>query len=191
MQLETLPAPWQTFIADCEACQACSLAETRQNVVVFRGALQAPLFILGEGPGQHEDAQGLPFVGRSGNLLDTLLAALDIDMGQVHIGNIVKCRPPGNRAPTGAEALACNPLLERQFALVAPKVVLLMGATAYKFFTGQSDPITKVRGIWQHHRGMDVMPTYHPAYILRDNRHRLALYEDMAAVREKLTNGSL
>ncbi|HHU12820.1 MAG TPA: uracil-DNA glycosylase [Clostridiaceae bacterium] len=183
---DLLPEAWQTFCADCESCRACSLGEIRQNAVVFRGALKAPLFILGEGPGEKEDEQGKPFVGRSGQLLDLLLKAVGMPADQVHIGNIVKCRPPGNRVPSEAEAAACSPLLERQFELVSPQIVLLMGATAYRYFTGQNDAITKVRGVWQSHRGMAVLPTFHPAYVLRNNRHRLALYEDMLAVRGKI-----
>ena len=186
MEHDFLPDEWQQFYADCVNCRACSLGELRQNAVVSRGALNAPLFILGEGPGEKEDLQGRPFVGRSGHLLDTLLQAIDLPLDQVHIGNIVKCRPPGNRVPTEAEATSCEPLLTRQFDLVKPKIVLLMGATAYKYFTGQSDPITKIRGMWQRHRGMDVMPTFHPAYVLRNNRHRLPLYDDLLAVKKRL-----
>lgn len=186
MSHEQLPETWREFYADCVNCRACGLGELRQNAVVYRGALEAPLFILGEGPGEKEDVQGKPFVGRSGNLLDLLLKAVGMPEDEVHIGNIVKCRPPGNRVPTEAEAIACEPLLTRQFTLVSPRVVLLMGATAYKYFTGGTEGITKIRGVWQQHRGMDVMPTFHPAYVLRNNRQRLALYEDLMAVKAKL-----
>lgn len=178
---------WQGFIDSCLACQDCELAQSRQNVVIWRGSIDAPLMIVGEGPGANEDAQGLPFVGRSGELLDTLLQSFELTEDDYHICNIVKCRPPDNRNPREEEARACRRLLSAQIRLVRPKVFLLMGAVAYRYFTSGTEGISKVRGQWIVSNDYFVMPTYHPAYILRDNRRRPELWQDVFAVRQKLT----
>ncbi|MDD2427705.1 MAG: uracil-DNA glycosylase [Eubacteriales bacterium] len=178
---------WQGFIDNCLACQDCELAQSRQNVVIWRGSIDAPLMIVGEGPGANEDAQGLPFVGRSGELLDTLLQSFELTEDDYHICNIVKCRPPDNRNPREEEARACRRLLSAQIRLVRPKVFLLMGAVAYRYFTSGTEGISKVRGQWIVSNDYFVMPTYHPAYILRDNRRRPELWQDVFAVRQKLT----
>ena len=136
-----LPEAWQGFIQACNSCRECPLGEQRQNVVVYRGALDAPFMIIGEGPGKEEDRLGIPFVGRSGRLLDSLLEALEFTEDDYHIGNIVKCRPPGNRNPSREEAEACKRLLAAQFKLVKPRVILLSGKVAYQYFTGHDDPI--------------------------------------------------
>lgn len=175
------------FIAICQRCQACDLAAHRQNVVVWRGNIKAPLMIIGEGPGAEEDEQGLPFVGRSGQLLDQLLTAWEIREDDFHICNIVKCRPPGNRAPKPEEAEKCRPLLTRQFNLVRPRVILLMGGTAYKYFTHDDTGITKVRGRWIQKAGYWILPTFYPAYVLRDPRRKNDLWQDIAAARRKLS----
>ncbi len=180
-------SPWLHFVDRCGACTACDLHRNRTNAVVWRGSVRAPLLIIGEGPGQREDEEGMPFVGPSGQLLDTLLTALEIGPDSFHIANIVKCRPPENREPTLEEAKACRPLLNEQFKFVRPKVILLVGKSAYQYFTGDlENGITKVRGVWIEKGGYWIMPTYHPAYVLRDNQHRTALWEDMLAVRQKL-----
>ena len=185
--LKNIDSAWQGFIDSCLACQECELHQSRQNVVIWRGSIKAPLMIVGEGPGANEDEQGLPFVGRSGELLDTLLKSLELTEDDYHICNIVKCRPPGNRNPSQAEATACRRLLSAQIRLVKPKVILLMGATAYRYFTSDTEGITKVRGKWIESNDYYVMPTYHPAYILRDNRRKPELWQDVYAVRQKLT----
>lgn len=181
-----LPPAWQQFIEQCQNCRQCNLGQTRKQAVVWRGALAAPLMLIGEGPGAEEDARGEPFVGAAGRLLDLLLTAYGLDESTYHIGNIVKCRPPENRVPTDNEAKACRPLLARQFNLVKPKVIVLLGATAYKYFTGGNEGITKIRGQWIEKNGYLILPTYHPAYILRNNRERISLWEDIGQVREKL-----
>jgi DNA polymerase len=130
--------------------------------------------------------RGEPFVGAAGRLLDLLLFAYGLDESLYHIGNIVKCRPPENRAPTEEEARACRPLLARQFNLVKPRVVVLLGATAYRYFTGGREGISKIRGQWIEKDGLYVLPTYHPAFILRNNRERIHLWEDIGKVRSKL-----
>ncbi len=183
---DTLPAAWQQFIDLCENCTQCSLSQTRNHAVIWRGAVDAPLMIIGEGPGAEEDARGEPFVGQAGRLLDLLLKAYGLDESTYHIGNIVKCRPPENRVPTEDEAKSCRPLLAKQFNLVKPKVIVLLGATAYKYFTGGSEGITKIRGQWIEKNGYLILPTFHPAYILRNNRERIRLWEDIGLVRSKL-----
>lgn len=181
-----LPAAWQQYVQQCQACRQCPLGTTRRQAVVWRGALQAPLMLIGEGPGAEEDERGEPFVGAAGRLLDLLLMAYGLEPTVFHIGNIVKCRPPQNRVPSEAEAKACRPLLAQQFRLVRPKVIVLLGATAYKYFTGGSEGITKIRGQWIEKNGYLILPTYHPAYILRNNRERIRLWEDIGLVRAKL-----
>lgn len=183
---KTLPVAWQQFIENCQNCRQCNLGATRQQAVIWRGAPSAPLMIIGEGPGAEEDARGEPFVGQAGRLLDLLLTAYGLDEKTYHICNIVKCRPPENRVPTEDEAKACRPHLTRQFNLVKPKVIVLLGATAYKYFTGGTEGITKIRGQWIEKNGYLILPTFHPAYILRNNRERIRLWEDIGLVRSKL-----
>ncbi|HEY9888230.1 MAG TPA: uracil-DNA glycosylase, partial [Candidatus Obscuribacterales bacterium] len=139
----------ETLTTHCKSCQRCSLAAGRINVVVSRGNPQAHIMIVGEGPGQQEDEQGLPFVGKSGQLLEKILAAVRLDTEQdVYICNVVKCRPPNNRVPTTDEAAACKGYLLEQIRLVDPKIILLTGATAMKGLIGEKRGITKVRGQW-------------------------------------------
>ena len=153
----------------CKQCQRCGLAKGRTNVVVGRGNPSASIVLVGEGPGQNEDEQGLPFVGRSGQLLDKILAAVKLDtQTDVYICNVVKCRPPGNRAPTADEVAACRPYLMEQIRLVNPKIILLTGATAVKGLIGDKRGITKIRGQWMEWQGYLCMPIFHPAYLLRN-----------------------
>lgn len=177
---------WIQFVDKCAACKACDLHETRKQVVVSRGALTAPLLLIGEGPGAEEDAQGLPFVGRSGKLLTYLLNAHGLTEENYHFCNIVKCRPPDNRKPTREEAAACKPLLDEQLSFVGAKVAILLGATAFNYFTGDDLAITKARGQFYKKDGLLVLPTFHPAYILRNGNMRIHLWNDIAKVREKM-----
>lgn len=186
MSFQDLPTAWQGFLQACNSCKNCDLYKTRDQVVVYRGSLEAPLMIIGEGPGREEDKQGQPFVGRSGRLLDDALLALEFSEADFHICNIVKCRPPENRVPTEEEAKACRRLLNAQFALVKPRVILLSGSTAYKYFTGGRDPISRVRGQWIEQKSYFIMPTFHPAYILRNMSKREELWSDLLQVRHKL-----
>ncbi len=181
-----MPDSWESFLADCDACRRCPLGSTRRNAVVCRGAWKAPLMFIGEGPGAEEDARGKPFVGQAGRLLDLLLEAQGFPESAYHIGNVVKCRPPENRVPTEEEAAACRPLLARQILLVRPKVVVLLGATAHRYITGSKEPISKVRGQWTEKNGYHMLPTFHPAYILRNDRDRIVLWKDLLSVRAKL-----
>ncbi|HBP39136.1 MAG TPA: uracil-DNA glycosylase [Clostridiales bacterium] len=179
-------ANWKQFVRECQQCRNCPLSESRRNVVIWRGAEQAPLMFIGEGPGAEEDEHGIPFIGAAGRLLDLLLTASGLEPDYFHICNIVKCRPPQNRVPTPEEAKACKPLLARQFRLVHPRIIVLLGATAYKYFTGNSDGISKIRGQWIEKNGYLIMPTFHPAYILRNNLERGKLWEDIGQVRMKM-----
>lgn len=141
---------------------------------------------IGEGPGAEEDERGLPFVGAAGRLLDLLLTAHGLEPEHFHICNIVKCRPPQNRVPTPDEAKACKPWLAQQFRLVHPKIIVLLGATAVKYFTGSQEGITKIRGQWIEKNGFLILPVFHPAYILRNNNERGKLWDDIGLVRQKM-----
>ncbi len=177
---------WDQFVKACQACRRCALSKTRNHVVIWRGAVQAPLMFIGEGPGAEEDATGVPFVGAAGKLLDLLLTAHGLPPERYHICNIVKCRPPQNRVPALEEAKACRPLLGKQFQLVHPKIIVLLGATAYKYFTGGNEGITKIRGQWIEKDGYLILPTYHPAYVLRNNQERVRLWDDIGLARQKM-----
>jgi DNA polymerase len=151
------------------ACTRCGLCQTRTNVVFADGNIKAKLMIIGEGPGEREDATGLPFVGRAGQLLDKILASVNIDRkSDTYICNIVKCRPPQNRVPTPDEAAACRPYLEAQIDFVKPKLILLAGSTAVQHLLQLRQPISKIRGKWFEYRGSKVMPVFHPSYLLRN-----------------------
>ncbi len=177
---------WPEFIRECETCQACPLSSTRKNPVVFRGAMEAPLMFVGEGPGATEDELGKPFVGQAGRLLDLLLEAYGFTEKDYHICNIVKCRPPENRVPTREEAKSCLPLLAKQIRFVKPKVIVLLGGTAYKYFMNPSDPISKARGQFVQKAKYLILPTFHPAYILRNNTQRILLWQDIGLARQKM-----
>ena len=183
--------------AHCQACQRCGLAAGRTHVVVSRGNPQASLLIIGEGPGQQEDEQGKPFVGKSGQLLDKILAAVELDPARdVYICNIVKCRPPGNRVPTPDEMAACKGYLLEQIRLVNPQIILLTGATAVKGILGLKEGITKIRGQWFEWQDRLCMPIFHPAYLLRNQSRekggpKWLMWQDIQAVKAKLEELSL
>jgi uracil-DNA glycosylase family 4 len=177
---------------EASGCQKCGLAETRTNVVVDRGDPRALIMIIGEGPGEEEDKTGLPFVGRAGQLLDKIIASVQLDRDKdVYICNVVKCRPPGNRNPTPDEMAACKPYLMEQIRLVDPKIILLTGATAVKAVLGDKTGITKLRGKWRDWEGRLVMPILHPAYLLRnpsreEGKPKWLMWQDIQAVKAKL-----
>jgi DNA polymerase len=183
--------------AACAACRRCGLAEGRQQVVLSRGNPGARLMLIGEAPGAQEDASGLPFVGRAGQLLDQLLAGVHLDSNrELYICNVVKCRPTNNRKPTGAEMAACRPWLDRQISLVNPPLILLAGASALEGVVGIRGGITKLRGQWRQGSG-DVlagrwlMPLFHPSYLLRNGSEqqgspRWLTRQDLQQVRSRL-----
>jgi uracil-DNA glycosylase len=176
----------------CSNCFRCDLGTTRTNAVVGRGNVKAPIMIIGEGPGQNEDETGLPFVGKAGQLLEKILASVELDTEEdVYIANIVKCRPPNNRVPTSDEIAACKPYLFEQIRLVDPKIILLTGATAVKGLTGNKTAITKIRGTWIEWEGRLCMPILHPAYLLRNpskeqGSPKWLMWQDIQLVRAKL-----
>jgi uracil-DNA glycosylase len=178
--------------AHCSRCFRCGLGQSRTNAVVSRGSVQAPIMIVGEGPGQNEDEQGKPFVGKSGQLLDKILASVELNAEQdVFICNVVKCRPPENRTPTSDEAEACKGYLMEQIRLVNPKIILLTGATALKGLLGIKQGITKVRGTWIEQDDRFYMPIFHPAYLLRNQSRergqpKWLMWQDIQAVKTKL-----
>ena len=177
---------------DCNQCHRCGLGDNRTHAVVGRGNLQAPIMIVGEAPGQNEDETGLPFVGKSGQLLEKILASVKLDTEKdVYISNINKCRPPNNRIPTTQEIAACKPYLLEQIRLVDPKIILFTGATALKGLTGDKRTITKIRGTWLEWEGRFCMPIFHPAYLLRNPSReqgspKWLMWQDIQAVRAKL-----
>ena len=177
------------------ACVKCpNLVSSRQNVVFGVGNIEAQLMFVGEAPGADEDAQGEPFVGKAGQLLSKIIQATGLSRTDVYIANILKCRPDtpgqsaGNRKPTPEEMQTCIPFLHEQIDLIQPKVLVALGATAVEGLLGKTVGITKLRGHWQTYRGIPLMPTYHPAYLLRNQAmsEKRRVWEDMLQVMEKL-----
>lgn len=177
---------WDELIQKCTECKKCELSKTRKNVAVGRGNVNAPVMMIGEGPGEQEDIQGKPFVGPAGKLLDILLDSLMFEEKDYYIANIVKCRPPSNRIPSDEEAYACMPYLRDQFTLVKPKIIVCLGATAVKYIIDRNAKITAIRGEWQEQKGALIMPTFHPAALLRDVSKKPLMFSDMKKVKERL-----
>ena len=180
-----LPGDWERLRAVALNCQNCPLAATRQNVVFGEGDLRARLMFIGEGPGADEDATGRPFVGAAGQLLDKMIAAMHLAREDVYIANIVKCRPPGNRMPAPEEAAACIGYLKKQIELIRPEVIVLLGGTALTFLL-EINGITKYRGRWQNYNDIPVMPTFHPAFLLRKAEAKREAWHDLKLVMAKL-----
>ncbi len=180
-------------IADIRAeigeCTRCSLCEGRTKIVHSTGNMQAELMFIGEAPGADEDAQGLPFVGRAGQLLTKIIEGINLRRDQVFIGNINRCRPPANRPPTPAETIACRQFILRDIAVIKPKVVVVLGNTACQNLLDTKVGISKLRGNFHDYFGVKVMPTFHPAYLLRDPSKKREVWEDMKKIRDYLANG--
>ena len=185
-------AELQTRVLACVKC--ANLASSRTTVVFGVGNIDSPLLFVGEAPGADEDAQGEPFVGAAGQLLTKIITAMGVSRAEVYIANILKCRPDtpgesaGNRKPTPAEMATCIPYLHEQIDLIKPKVIVALGATAVEGLLGKTLGISKLRGNWQTYRGIPLMPTYHPAYLLRNQAmsEKRNVWEDMLQVMEKL-----
>lgn len=177
---------WLQLNTTCHNCQACELGRTRTNIVIGRGNINAPILFVGEGPGEQEDIQGKPFVGAAGQLLDTLLEALMFKPDEYYIANVVKCRPPNNRVPTDDEAEKCLPYLRNQVALIRPKIIVCLGSTAAKYVISKDIKITQIRGQWIERKGYWMMPTFHPAALLRDQSKKALLFRDIKEVKQKL-----
>ena len=178
---------WELFEKQVEACNLCPLHRQIRHKVPGQGDRQAPLMLIGEGPGQVEDEEGLAFVGPAGQLLTRMLEAIQLPRERVYICNIVKCRPPFNRVPTPEEADACRIHLRMQTWLVRPKVIVLLGSTAARSLLNPEIRITRERGIWTERKGIWMMPTYHPSALLRDESKKPQAWEDMKSLRAKLT----
>ena len=174
-------ASLQVLATDAAACERCELSKGRTKSVFARGSWDTDLVFVGEGPGYNEDQQGLPFVGRAGQLLDRMVAAMGYDRDGVYICNVVKCRPPENRTPLPTEAAACAHFLVPQLELVKPKVIVALGRCAAENLRCVP-PAGRWRGIWGEWRGIPVMPTYHPAFLLRSPQFKKPVWEDLQAV---------
>jgi DNA polymerase len=160
-------------------CQRCQLAQGRNKIVFADGDPNSQIMFVGEGPGADEDAQGLPFVGRAGQLLNNMIAAMGLKREQVYIANIVKCRPPQNRKPEPGEANTCMPFLERQIEIVRPRVLVALGATAAAYLLGMRGSIASMRGRIHDYRGIQTVVTYHPAFLLRDPTQKKEAWKDL------------
>ena len=177
----------QALQQECLACRRCGLCETRHSVVFGQGAAHAEVMLVGEGPGANEDEQGLPFVGKSGQLLDHYLEAVDLSRDKnVYIANIVKCRPPGNRDPLNVEQDACIGYLREQVTLLRPKLIVCLGRIAAMRLIREDFKITREHGQWVKKGGFELMAMYHPAALLRDPARRPDAFEDLMSLREKV-----
>ena len=175
---------------EVEQCRRCSLARTRSSIVFARGNPMADLVFVGEAPGLEEDRQGLPFVGEAGALLDRILFAMGLSADDVYICNLIKCRPPGNRNPEAEEVAACRVYLERQLTLLKPEVIVTLGRFAAQSLLDVVTPVSRLRGNWYQYQGVDVLPTFHPAYLLRKPADKKHVWEDMKKVKQRLRSDS-
>lgn len=167
-------------------CTRCKLAPSRTNIVFGVGAEDAPLMFIGEAPGEQEDLRGEPFVGRAGELLDRMIEAMGWTRETVYIANVLKCRPPGNRNPQPDETTACSPFLDAQIRAIAPRIIVTLGKPAANHVLATDAPISALRGRWQDRAGVRVMPTFHPAYLLRDPDKKRETWEDLKLVMAEL-----
>ncbi len=178
----------------CISCTECSLSKGRKNVVFGRGNPKAKIFIIGEGPGQQEDEQGLAFVGRAGKMLDKSFLSVGIDTNEdCYISNIVKCRPPSNRKPKSIEVDNCMPWLNSQIELIKPKVIILAGSTAVQSYLNINQPISKIRGKWITRGNIKYMPIFHPSYLLRNSSNekgkpKWLTIQDLKKVKKELNS---
>jgi DNA polymerase len=177
----------QSIRDDIGDCKRCRLCEGRTKIVHGQGNAAAELMFVGEAPGADEDVQGLAFVGRAGQLLtDMVEKGMKMKRADVFIANVIKCRPPGNRPPETDEILTCQPFLEAQIKAIQPRVIVALGATAGKFMAKTADPISRFRGRFASWDGIPVMPTYHPAYLLRNPSAKKTVWEDLKLVMDML-----
>jgi uracil-DNA glycosylase len=190
--LDPAALDWPALRQAVASCTACGLCEKRRQTVFGTGHERAHWMVVGEAPGEQEDAQGEPFVGKSGQLLDNMLRAISLSRAegdaaqQVYIANTVKCRPPGNRNPTPDELAQCEPYLMRQVALVQPKIIVAMGRFAVQSLLRSTEPIGRLRGRVHHYQGVPVIVTYHPAYLLRNPEDKARAWDDLCLARHTL-----
>lgn len=170
---------WEDLEKSILECKKCRLCTNRTNIVFGQGNKKARLMFIGEGPGADEDKQGIPFVGKAGQLMNNAFQALEINREDVYIANIVKCRPPSNRVPEDDEVQTCLNYLRNQVILIKPKIIVLLGSTALKNILGKEYGITAVRGNWMEKNGIKYMPTWHPAALLRDENKKIEFWQDL------------
>ena len=181
-----MPDTWEALEHDCKNCRECSLWETRTNVVFGVGNQNAEVLFIGEGPGANEDAQGVPFVGRAGHLLDDMLEMIYLDRTKVYIANVVKCRPPQNRDPLNTEKDACIGYLRRQVAMMRPKIIVCLGRIAAAELIKPDFKITQEHGQFFEKRGVQMTALYHPAALLRDSSKKPETFLDLKALQAKI-----
>ncbi|HOJ52370.1 MAG TPA: uracil-DNA glycosylase family protein [Syntrophales bacterium] len=167
-------------------CRRCPLHEGRTHIVFGEGNPRAKLVFVGEAPGADEDRLGRPFVGKAGQLLTRIIEAMGMKRGEVYICNVLKCRPPQNRTPLPAEMEVCGPFLEKQLAVIKPTVICALGSIAAKFLLKTDAPITAIRGRFHDYRGIPCLPTYHPAYLLRNPAAKRQVWQDMKLIMDRL-----
>jgi len=177
---------WEKIQSDCSDCSRCPLGKTRRHLVFGVGNKQARVMLVGEGPGEQEDLQGIPFVGPAGKLLDDMLEMIDLDRTKVYIANIVKCRPPRNRDPQPDEKAACLPWLKRQIALVNPDIIICLGRIAAMELIRENFRITREHGLWYTVDRRMVTAIYHPSALLRDVSKRPETFADLRAIRQQI-----
>lgn len=177
---------WEELEKQCLNCTRCGLSETRNNVVFGVGPRDADIMFVGEGPGEHEDLKGEPFVGAAGKLLDDMLSIIDLDRSNCYIANIVKCRPPRNRDPEAAEQDACIGYLRNQVALIRPKIIICLGRVAAKRLIDPEYRITREHGQWICSNGVWMTAIYHPSALLRDLKKRPETFDDLLSIRDKI-----
>ena len=177
---------WERLKQECGVCRGCALADTRTHVVFGDGCETAEIMLIGEGPGQHEDEQGIPFVGRAGQLLDDMLEIIHLDRTKVYIANVVKCRPPQNRDPLNVEQDACIGYLRRQAALMKPKIIVCLGRISAMELIKPDFKISQEHGQFFDRNGTLMMALFHPAALLRDPRKKPETFEDLKALQAKI-----
>jgi uracil-DNA glycosylase len=185
-KLEPSTETFEQIHGEIGDCTRCPLHQDRTHVVHTEGDRKARLMFVGEAPGADEDAQARPFVGRAGQLLTKIIEAIGLKREEVLIGNVNRCRPPGNRAPMPDEAATCKPFLEREIAVAQPEIIVVLGNTALKNLLDTREGITRARGRFHDYKGIKVMPTFHPAYLLRDPSKKRETWEDLKKVRDYL-----
>ncbi len=176
---------WDILKTECASCRACPLCEGRHNLVFGVGNEHADLMFVGEGPGEQEDLQGVPFVGPAGKLLDSMLEMIDLDRSRIYIANMVKCRPPHNRDPQASEMAACRAWLDRQIALVDPKLIVCLGRISAMALIREDFRITREHGLWFDKDGRRILATFHPSALLRDPARRPEAFMDLREIRKE------
>ena len=176
---------WEILKTECASCRACPLCEGRHYLVFGVGNEHADLMFVGEGPGEQEDLQGIPFVGPAGKLLDSMLEMIDLDRSRIYIANMVKCRPPHNRDPQASEMAACRAWLDRQIALVDPKLIVCLGRISAMALIREDFRITREHGLWFDKDGRRILATFHPSALLRDPSRRPEAFMDLREIRKE------